>query len=349
MGDRQGVRYPDRRFQADFPSPVDHLNSNIEGRLLLMLADGAFHSGTRLGQALGMGRAGVARVIGRLEQAGLTVDAVRGRGYRVPGGYEPLDRDALCHRLAQGGGQNAQVRCEFRPDSTNEIALAQPIASSPVVVLAEGQAAGRGRIGRTWQSPLGGVYASLARDFSVLPESPAPLALGIGVQLALALRQLGWAVHVKWPNDLLLNGAKVGGILSELRGEPLGPCRMVIGVGLNRACPGDVRTSAAEMSAGALTPGAMTGGSRNDLAALVSGVLVSASARFQKAGLAPLLDGWDQCDALMGRQVALVRGDERVVGRVLGIDGMGRLRLNTDRGIVAFSSGEAHLERGIAP
>ncbi|MCG5542035.1 MULTISPECIES: biotin--[acetyl-CoA-carboxylase] ligase [unclassified Halorhodospira] len=322
---------------------VQHLDRNTETRLLRTLSDGRFASGTALGEALGIGRAGVARAVARLRQAGLRIDAVRGRGYRIPGGYDPLDAvRARQAWVAAGGPDPSRFECLYRPASTNEHAL-QTAERGTGVVFAEGQCAGRGRLGRAWVSPLGNIYLSVVHDFATVPEPPAPLALGVAVSLAEGLRPLGVPVQVKWPNDLLVAGRKIGGILTELRGDPLGPCRVVIGVGLNRYVP--AATDHRGLSPGALTDAQVPGTERSTLAGSVAAWVAVGARRFERDGLAPLLVGWEAVDALAGQTVHLEGGGRTTSGVARGIDEHGRLRVETERGLACFASGEAHLHR----
>jgi len=320
---------------------VEHLEQASEGRLLDALADGRFHAGPRLGEALALSRAGVGRVAARLRRYGLRVEAVRGRGYRIPGGYEPLTPEALLAGWRGIEGDDpGLLQVAFRPGSTNDLAL-QARGHGTSVVFAEGQRAGRGRQGRAWVSPLGGIYASVARDFDTLPEPPAPLALAVAAAIARTLCGYGVAASVKWPNDLQVDGRKVGGILTELHGEPQGPCRLVVGIGLNLhppEAPGHLGASP-----GGLRAEAGSGPARNRLAGAAAGVVASVAARFQADGVAPLLAGWDSLDPLRGRQVTLARGPCRVAGEACGIDAHGRLLVRTATGLEAFSSGEAQL------
>lgn len=326
---------------------MEHLDQHTEGRLLQALRDGRFASGTVLGQTLGIGRAGVGRAVDRLRQAGLRVDAVRGRGYRIPGGYTPLDPGALREAWRHSGAPEPILfECLYRPNSTNEYAM-QAGGRGTGVVFAEGQGAGRGRLGRTWSSPLGNLYLSVVHDFDALAEAPAPLALAVAVAIAEGLRRHCVPVTVKWPNDLLVAGRKVGGILTELRGDPLGPCRVVVGVGINRTVPN--MPVPGRLPAGAIGEAELPGLGRSSLAGLVGGWVAVAAARFGSHGLKPFLDHWPALDALDGRSVRLETGEGRgVAGVARGIDEQGRLRVQTERGLQSFASGEAHLAQEVA-
>ncbi|ABM61651.1 biotin--[acetyl-CoA-carboxylase] ligase [Halorhodospira halophila] len=322
---------------------MEHLDQNTETRLLRALSDGRFASGTVLGQHLGIGRAGVARAVSRLRQAGVRIDAVRGRGYRIPGGYAALDPAAVRRAWeAVGAPPPSRLECLYRPPSTNADAF-RTAARGTGVVFAEGQAAGRGRLGRAWASPLGNIYFSVVHDFDAVPEPPAPLALGVAVALAHGLRGVGVPARVKWPNDLLVAGCKIGGILTELRGDPLGPCRVVMGVGLNRQMP-EV-TDPRGLPPGALSEPQGPELDRSWLAGAAAGWVALAARRFEAHGLAPLIADWPALDALHGQTVELEAAGRTTRGIARGIDEHGRLRVETDQGPVALASGEAHLQR----
>ncbi len=152
----------------------------------------------------------------------------------------PFDPDRLAQRRPPGSlGQPLHALPET--DSTNRVAweLAQGGAPTGTTVIAAQQSAGRGQWGRTWQSPAGGVYLSvLVRPADLRAEAAAQLTLASVWGIAQALRQRGVPVQIKWPNDLLLAGRKLGGILTEtrLRGDRI--TEAVIGVGVNWRNPG---------------------------------------------------------------------------------------------------------------
>src|SRR5258708_11373661 len=172
--------------------------------LLRMLADGRFHSGERLGGALGLSRAGVWNVIRRIEALGLRVFKVRGRGYRLAEVLDLFDLDELAGLKKVSPELCVEVLDEC--PSTNTLLAQRAAAGAPhgTVLACEHQSAGRGRRGHSWVSMVGGSLA-----FSILWRFPrgagalGGLSLAVAVGAAKALERLGTrGVGVKWPNDL---------------------------------------------------------------------------------------------------------------------------------------------------
>ncbi|MDX9741337.1 MAG: bifunctional biotin--[acetyl-CoA-carboxylase] ligase/biotin operon repressor BirA [Gammaproteobacteria bacterium] len=306
--------------------------------LLRILSDGRFHSGEALGKALGVGRAAVWKRIRALRAAGLDLDSVPGRGYRLAEPLELLDPEIVAAAL------DASVRAGLGPlevhhevDSTNsELLRRAAVLPSGAVCLAESQRAGRGRRGRVWHSPCArNLYLSLLWRFSRGPEALGGLALVVGLAVRAALEDAGVpGVAVKWPNDVLHQGAKLAGALIELSGEAGGASCVIIGVGINVSMPQALGSAAitqawtdAERAAGAPV-------SRNRLAAAVLGRLSAALALFGEQGLEPFLDEWRAHDALAGRPV-VVQGMEIVHGIARGVDVDGALLMEDEAGVVS--------------
>ncbi len=215
---------------------------------------------------------------------------------------------------------------------------------APVLLAAEQQTAGRGRAGRSWLSAPGdSLCFSLAWHFSGPIARLAGLPLAVGVALADALRAQGHPVALKWPNDLLLDGAKLGGILVETvtsRADPELPALWaVIGIGLN------IRANRARDD-GVAAPVAALGTAldRNALLATLADALVVALALFDAEGLQPFVDRWQRWHAYAGLPVRIVE-QERVLheGFALGIDASGCLLLDTGQGMVAVAAGDVSL------
>ena len=213
--------------------------------LLPLLADGEFRSGQDLAEALGVSRTAVWKQVNKLaSETGLVIDSVKGRGYRIPGGIELLDAEQVTAALQPLASRllTSLVLLES-VDSTNAEALRRAEAgdSSGLVCSAEQQTAGRGRRGRQWVSPFASnLYLSLLRKFDQGAAALEGLSLAVGVAVARALEAAGMpAVQLKWPNDILFDGAKLGGVLLEMIGDAAGPCKVVIGVGLNVVMPAE--------------------------------------------------------------------------------------------------------------
>jgi BirA family biotin operon repressor/biotin-[acetyl-CoA-carboxylase] ligase len=212
---------------------------------------------------------------------------------------------------------------------------------------AEYQRAGRGRRSRSWLSPPGGsICLSIGWSFASLPPEAGALGLVIGVCALRALRALGvQGVTLKWPNDLVVDGAKLGGILIELRAESAGPAFIVVGIGVNVAL-------GAALSAAVTATGtrpidlAQLGIARADRNAL-AGALIAASVdgllQFERAGFAAFAEAWRSADALAGKPVLVIADSGPVSGHARGIDANGALCVQTRDGLQRFTSGEVSV------
>ena len=316
--------------------------------LIQTLADGRWHSGQALAQALGLSRAAVWKRLGALEDLlGLKVESRRGKGYRLVHALELLNESAIAAELAESESR-ALERLYLLPliDSTNDYLrerLPRQVGSG-VACLAEHQTAGRGRRGRPWVSTFGkNLYLSLAWRFDLPLAQLSGLSLAVGVAVAQGLEALGLRGHgLKWPNDLLLEGRKLGGILVEAGGETAGPCHAIIGLGVNLELD-TVAGRAIDQPWTDLRRHLDPWPGRNRLAGNLLSRLIAACQAYQQAGLEPVLEAWRPWDLLLGRPVTLTLGERRIQGRHLGLDASGGLRLETSQGIQVWHAGEVSL------
>jgi BirA family transcriptional regulator, biotin operon repressor / biotin---[acetyl-CoA-carboxylase] ligase len=304
--------------------------------LLQALAPGELVSGEALGEALGISRAAVWKAVQRLVALGLEVDALPGRGYRLAAPLELLDA-ARIRTALPAGGQGARIgllEVLTFTDSTNARVLAEALPVGELVAcLAEYQSAGRGRRGRRWLAPPGGgLCLSVCGRLPAAPVDYATLPTSVGVACAMVLERHGiTGIRLKWPNDLLLGEAKLGGILIELRGEAQGPATVAVGLGLNLRL--GAATRAAIAAAGGLPPAELCGAGsgpppgRNALAAALVGAIADSLAR-APAGLSDtLLEGWRRRDALQGLRVRVEGAGGERTGIARGVDRSGALLL----------------------
>jgi BirA family biotin operon repressor/biotin-[acetyl-CoA-carboxylase] ligase len=323
-----------------------HLADN-QKKLLTLLADGEFHSGTVLADTLGISRATVCKHIAHLaDELGLTIAAVSGRGYRLDRALELLTHEKLAAALSeQSLALISSLEIHHHIDSTNRYLVEQGRleASTGKVCLAELQTAGKGRRGREWVSPFGNnIYLSIAWQF---PQGGyaaiAGLSLAVGVAVIRALREQDLHdVGLKWPNDIYAQGKKLGGILIEVSGEVDGGCNVVIGVGLNVFLP---ESKAASITQAWTDITTMTGQapSRNTLAGGLLNQLLPMLAAFEEQGLNAYLDEWRRYDCLQGLPATLFIGQQTLEGTVEGVNDDGLLLLKRADGVIqAFASGE---------
>ncbi|CBA14796.1 probable biotin--[acetyl-coa-carboxylase] ligase protein [Xanthomonas albilineans GPE PC73] len=312
-----------------------------ERELLTRLSQGRL-SGDALARSCGLTRAAVWKRIQALRAAGVEIDGRAGEGYGLARPLELLDVQAIRAGLVPAAHEElASLEVAWTLVSSNTTLLARPIpAHGCEVLLAERQTGGRGRRGRVWASPLAAhLYLSVARGFQGGLGRLGGLSLAAGVAVAEALHAAGFAkVGLKWPNDLLADGCKLGGLLVEGGGEFAGPARAVIGLGLNVRMPA-ASAAAIDQPWTDLTTLAAATVSRNAIAAVVVSHLLPALALFDAQGLAPFLPRYAALDLLAGRAVRIDDGGVAREGVALGLAEDGALR-------VAFADGERPLHAG---
>lgn len=329
---------PDRFLETE------SARAEAERALLLRLAGGPV-SGDRLAGELGLTRAAVWKRIDGLRQAGVEIEARPGRGYALARAPDLLDAARIRRAMpADARGQLESLIVRWTLESTNTALLAEtPPARGVRVLLAERQLGGRGRLGRRWASPLAAnLYLSLDRQFEGGLARLAGLSLVAGIAAAEALRAAtGLDIRLKWPNDLWLDGRKLGGLLVEGGGEHGGPARAVIGLGLNVRMPEafgrDIDQAWIDLAARGDPP------PRNQLAAALLSAWLPALAEFDRDGLAAFLPRWQALDALAGQRIRLLNGGEASEAEALGLAGDGGLRIRDARGERTVYSGEVSV------
>ena len=213
------------------------------------------------------------------------------------------------------------------------------------VCLAESQHAGRGRRGRHWISPYArNIYASVLWKFTMGPDTLAGLGLAVGVGIMRTLQQIGVCdAGLKWPNDVIWNGAKLGGILLEMTGISASNCSVVVGVGLNVAmsCNPGVEIDQPWTDIDTILGQRI---SRNVICAALIQHVMKILIEFENSGLAPLLAEWREYDVATGRQVTVHLPDSQVSGVGQGIDDNGALVVKSNNAMHRFFSGEVSLQ-----
>jgi len=314
-------------------------DNSVPLKLVALLADGEFHSGEQLGEALGMSRAAINKHIQTLKSWGLDVYTVTGKGYSLPAPVQLLDEAAILSHLHQPDLAVIPVI-----DSTNQYLLDRmDQLVSGYACIAEYQQAGRGRRGRKWFSPFGAnLYLSMYWRLEQGPAAAMGLSLVIGIVMAEVLQSLGAPdVRVKWPNDLYLNDRKLAGILVELTGKTGDAAQIVMGAGVNLV----MRTeNASEINQGWINlQEAGVEINRNELAAKIINSLRDALPIFERDGLASFVDRWGALDNFIDRPVKLLIGDREVHGIARGIDKQGGLLLEQDGEVKSWVGGEISL------
>ena len=316
-------------------------------KLITILSDGAFHSGEELGGALGISRTAVWKKIQKFADLGLKVESHKGCGYRLPGGLDLLSERQLNDAVSDGSYKVKPVlSLHGSVTSTNELArlAAECGDATGRVFVAEQQTQGRGRRGRQWVSPLGqNIYLSIVWGFDGGVQALEGLSLAVGVAVRRALESCGVnGLEFKWPNDLLWQKKKLGGILLEVLGDPAGFCQVVVGVGVNLNMP---------CQAGKLIDQAWTDVNkiaahpvaRNKLTAVLVQELFSLLSDYHKCGFSTCREEWLCHDAYANQQVTLLLMDKSVQGTARGVNESGALLVEINGQLHAFSGGEISL------
>jgi BirA family transcriptional regulator, biotin operon repressor / biotin---[acetyl-CoA-carboxylase] ligase len=317
--------------------------------ILTVLSDGRFHSGEVLGRQLGLSKAAVWKQIRKLARYDLAVHAVNGKGYRLERPLEMLDGESIAAKLGESDSTRpAQFDLLLEAHSTNEV-LARRLAQGSIhrhVCLAEFQSAGRGRAGRRWSAPLAsGICLSLGWRVCARVGLIMGLSMAVAVTLVRLLKS-EFGVHdigVKWPNDVLCGGAKLAGVLSEVRGEVGGSYHAVIGVGLNVQA-GPCSSVGFDQPWTTLSRVASARPSREVVAIALISALFQALPEFEARGFASFREQWREYDLFRGHVVRLRLPTGGVImGHARDVDVDGALLLSVGGYLRRYHNGEVSL------
>ncbi|ANW24185.1 biotin--[acetyl-CoA-carboxylase] ligase [Vibrio coralliilyticus] len=312
---------------------------SVKLSILKALSQGGFHSGEELGDRLGVSRAAISKHIKGIQEWGVDVFRVQGKGYQLAKPMQLLDKEILQNSLTN--------RVELIPiiDSTNQYLLERVDSlESGSVCLAEYQAKGRGRRGREWVSPFGSnLYLSMFWRLDAGMAAAMGLSLVVGVAIVEALEEMGLkGVKLKWPNDLYYQDKKLAGILVEMSGQAGAAANLVIGMGLNLMM--------SEATEGITQPWASLDDvadnqqiDRNQLAITMISTLHKALDDYELYGMAGFVERWNRLDNFINRPVKLLMGPREIAGIARGINEQGAVILETESGLETFIGGEISL------
>jgi len=316
----------------------------------LLNAGEAFVSGSQLAKLLGISRVAVWGHIEKLRAKGFTVEAVRRRGYRLLEKPQGLDAFMLTASL-NSRSMPAELVILQSVDSTNSEAERRLAAGAgtPLVIVSRVQTRGRGRLGRRWESEdCGNLYASFAFRPQLRPARMQDFTLWMGVNVCEALAaSCRFDAGVKWPNDILYGGRKLGGMLTEARVDADSTRDVIFGLGLNiNSQRSDWPAAIAPRTTSVAEAIGRTVDVNRVAAAIISRVLL-AFERFVEGEHRDTFNRlWERFDLLRGRRIAILVGDERIEGIAEGIDAVGALRLRDDHGhIHRCMAGDVTIEK----
>jgi BirA family biotin operon repressor/biotin-[acetyl-CoA-carboxylase] ligase len=313
--------------------------------LLTLLAENAtiVISGARIAKEVGVSRSMVWQWVVRLRELGVKVKSQAGAGYFLEQVPDILTPDMLKQRL-KGSLFGKRIFHFFKTDSTNRVALELGHSGEPegAVVLAEEQTAGRGRAGRAWHSQrAAGIYVTLLLRPRLAPVQAPLLTMMAGLSAHSAVQALtGLDVDLKWPNDLLIRGKKVGGILTEMHAEPSLVRFVIVGVGLNV----NQEKFPSEISSIATSLRAETGKaqSRMELLVRLMREFESDYNRFLREGAGSVVARFESVSSYAkGKRVRVTNGSESYLGTTAGLGPEGLLQVEREDGrVTAVISGD---------
>lgn len=316
-----------------------HELSSTTLKILSILNDCHFHSGSDIAEHLCISRSAVWKVIQRLKKYNIDIKSEH-HGYLLTTPLILLDKHKIKSLIKD---PKIDVECFETISSTTDYLRDQTPLKNLHVCLTEHQSKGRGRMGRLWASPFGrNVYFSIIYIFNKDISDLSGLSLAVGVLTANALSSLNENIKplLKWPNDLYVNNQKVGGILIDLLAEANGNCTATISVGLNVNMK-DVVLEGIDQPWTSLEHIVGVQLDRNILIAQLINSIVTGMIVFAEKSIDPFLEEWKRYDFLANKEISLRSGEKNVAGIAKGITSQGHLCLQLSSGEVkSFSSGD---------
>ena len=307
-----------------------------------------FISGQELSERFGVSRTAVWKVIRQLEAEGYVIQAVRNKGYRLTAQPDLLTEETIQNQIhTEWAGQQLVVFSET--DSTNDQAkkLAEEGAVQGLLVVSDSQTAGRGRRGRSWESRVGeGIFMTLLLKPDIAPGNASMLTLVMALAVRAGIRQVtGIDTQIKWPNDIVMNGKKVCGILTEMSAQLDYINHVVIGIGINvqnESFPKEIEQVATSIL--------METGQHVNRAELIEAVLEQFERYYEifleTEDLSGLVKEYNAHLINMQKQVRVLDPKEPYEAKAMGITPHGELIVDTWEGRKLVSSGEVSV-RGV--
>jgi BirA family biotin operon repressor/biotin-[acetyl-CoA-carboxylase] ligase len=297
-------------------------------------------SGGDLARKLGVSRAAVWAHVEDLRAIGYDIEAGPHLGYRLLSAPDVLHADDLYSRLGRTRVIGREIQVFEETTSTNDVMarLARGGVKEGVVIFAESQSKGRGRLGRRWISPARkGLWFSVLLRPDIAPQGATQLTIAAATALARAITlQTGIVPEIKWPNDLLIRGKKIAGILTEMSAELDHLKEVILGIGIDVNLEGNDLPAALRKTATSIR---IESGQMVDRAGLAVAILRELDRdyeRIKRGEFDVIAEQWQECCSTIGSQVSIRVGDRVVRGRAESLDADGALLLRGQHG---------HLER----
>lgn len=307
-------------------------------------------SGAELAEQLRVSRAAIWSRIEELRKVGFDIEAGPHFGYRLTGEPDALLADDLLARLGKTKVIGRDIQVFEQTTSTNDVIekLARDGVKEGVVVFAESQTKGRGRLGRKWISPARkGLWFSILLRPDLRPQETTQLTVASSTALRRAIQSdTGLQPEIKWPNDILIGGKKVAGILTELSAELDRVKHVILGIGIDvnlnaNEFPAELRKTATSLK---IEVGEMI--SRAELAVAILRELDADYLRVCAGKFAAIADEWEENCATIGRNVTVQIGDRKIRGHAESLDDDGALLLRSEHGhLERITGGDVTLEK----
>jgi BirA family transcriptional regulator, biotin operon repressor / biotin---[acetyl-CoA-carboxylase] ligase len=333
-------------------STVDSIEWQRITDLIKLLGEERFRSGEELGELLTISRAAVWKYIKKIEQLGVKVESIKGKGYKLANRLNLLDEKKIKSLFTGLASREIKELNLFASINSTNSFLMQKDNIKGHVCLAEMQTAGRGRRGREWVSPFAqNIYLSMGWCFESGISAVKGLSLGVGVAITNALREhLSANIQLKWPNDVVVqaeDGAgyqKLAGVLIELRGDLSGLCELIIGIGINY----DMDLNATKVIdqpwidlrklADDVLP------ERNLLVASILNHLCNLLVDYEQKTFSFYREQWEALCAHRDRIISVSRGDMLIHAKYFGLTNDGALILLNESGEkLIFDGGEISI------
>lgn len=303
---------------------------------------GGYVSGEKISQKLGISRAAVWKHIKALRADGYDIKSVTNKGYYLASAPDIISEYEIKSGLKTNRvGQN--IKYVHETDSTNNEAKRFSDMADGTLFVAQMQTGGKGRLGRQWSSPEGeGIWMSLLLKPDIIPGEAPEITLIAGLAVCRALKDFG--AQIKWPNDVVINGKKICGILTEMSAEIERVSYIVCGIGINvniAEFPEDLREKAASLYT--------VTGERHNRTEIIRRVLEEFEPLYDeylKNRLKNIIPEYKSASVNIGKRVSVIHGDSRIIGTATDITESGHLVVDTETGQITVSSGEVSV-RGV--
>lgn len=311
-------------------------------KILKILKDSdKYVSGEEISHVLGISRAAVWKHIQNLKNEGYKIESVTNKGYKLGGIPDKLDIDKI-HGMLKTKVIGQRIKYVNSTDSTNNECKRLEDKTDGTLVIADAQTAGKGRLGRVWKSPHGsGIWMSILLKPDVSLESVSQITLIAGMAVC---RAVGIDAMIKWPNDVVIGGKKICGILTEMSAEIERINYVICGIGINvniPSFPEELQDKATSML--------VETGKKHDRERIAADVLNEFEKlynSFIEKGFSFLADEYRKMCVTLNKDVRVIYRNNELTGKAVDIDDSGNLIVETENGQITVHSGEVSV-RGI--